>query len=207
MRPAMEYAYSVWSPLADTHTSHARAPAAPRFTIQSTASVTYTTQAHNILQHFKRLTKNTIFDSGRYTADIPTDPHAVTAADIKTNMRPTHTYIVSRYIATRGNNKLLRTSPPHISSSEERPPRLTRRTIARLGTSKSPFLKSSLHRVDAKSPLCPLCDTHTHDTHHLFNFTHIRTTLSPLDLGTDPTGVMELLAKWRDMLAGEPKAG
>ena len=29
------------------------------------------------------------------------------------------------------------------------------------------------------SPLCPLCNIHTHDTHHLFNCTHIRTTLSP----------------------------
>ena len=52
-------------------------------------------------------------------------------------------------------------------------------------TNKSPFLKSYLHKVDAKlhlSPLCPLCNTHTHDTHHILNFTHIRTTLSPLDL-------------------------
>ena len=30
-----------------------------------------------------------------------------------------HTSIVSRHLATRGNNKILRTSPPHISSSEE----------------------------------------------------------------------------------------
>ena len=28
-----------------------------------------------------------------------------------------------------------------------------------------------------------------HDTHHLFNCTHIHTTLSPLDLWTDPAGV------------------
>ena len=57
--------------------------------------------------------------------------------------------------------------------------------------------KSNLHKVDAKthpSPLCPLCNIHTHDTHHLFNCTHIRTTLSPLDLWTDPAGVTALLA-------------
>ena len=67
-----------------------------------------------------------------------------------------------------------------------------------------------LHKVDAKShpsPLFPLCNTHTYDTHHLFNCTHIRTTLSPLDLWTDPAGVLELLARWRDMLAGGPKVG
>ena len=86
-------------------------------------------------------------------------------------MRHIHTYIVSRHLATRGNNKILRTPPPHTSSSEERLPRLTRRTLAQLRTNKSPFLKSYLHKVDAKthqSPLCPLCNIHTHDTHHLF---------------------------------------
>ena len=51
-----------------------------------------------------------------------------------------------------------------------------------------------------------LCNTHTHDTHNLFNCTHIRTTLSPLDLWTDPAGMMELMARWIDKLAGGPKA-
>ena len=48
---------------------------------------------------------------------------------------------------------------------------------------------------------------HTHDTHHLFNCTHIRTTLSPLDLWTDLAGVTALLARWTEMLAGGPQAG
>ena len=125
-------------------------------------------------------------------------------------MRHIHTSIVSRHLATRGNNKILRTPPPHTSSSEEILPRLTRRTLAQLRTNKSPFLKSYLHKVDAKthpSPLCPLCNIHTHDTHHLFNCTHIRTTLSPLDLWTDPAGVTALLARWTEKLAGGPQAG
>ena len=125
-------------------------------------------------------------------------------------MRHIHTSIVLRHLATRGNNKILHTPPPHSSSSEEILPRLTRRTLAQLRTNKSPFLKSYLHKVDAKShpsPLYPLCNTHTHDTRHLFNCTHIRTTLSPLNLWTDLVGVMELLARWRDKLAGGPKAG
>ena len=47
------------------------------------------------------------------------------------------------------------------------------------------------------SPLCPLCNIHTHDTHHLFNCTHIRTTLSPLDLWSDCTaGKMDGEAGW-----------
>ena len=107
------------------------------------------------------------------------------------------------HLVTRDNNKIMRTLPPHISSSEEILHRLTRRTHAQLRIKKSRFLKSDLHKVDARShpsPLCPLCNTHIHKTHQLFNFTHIRTTLSPLDLWTGPAGVTALLA-------GGPKAG
>ena len=73
---------------------------------------------------------------------------------------------------------------------------------------KLPFLKSYLHRVDAKShpsSLFPLCNTHINNTHHLFNCTHIRTTLSPLDVWTDPAGVTVLLTRWMEKLAGEPQ--
>ena len=126
-----------------------------------------------------------------------------TTTNIKTNMRHIHTSIVSRHLATRGNNNILRTPPPHISSSEERLLRLTRRTLAQLRTNKSPFLKSYLHKVKTyPSPLCPLCNIHTHDTLHLFNCTHIRTTLSPLDLWTDPARVTALRARWTEKLAG-----
>ena len=72
------------------------------------------------------------------------------------------------HLAIRGNNKILRTPPPHISSSEEILPRLTRRTLAQLRTNNSPFLKSYLQEVNTKShpsPLCPLCNTHTHTRH------------------------------------------
>ena len=125
-------------------------------------------------------------------------------------MRHIHTSIVSRHLATKGNNNILRALPPQISSSEEILPRITRCTFAQLRTNKSPFLKSYLHKVDAKShpsPLCPLCSIHTHDPHHLFNCTHLRTTLSPLDLWTDLAGIVELLPRWRDKLAGGPEAG
>ena len=121
-----------------------------------------------------------------------------------------HTSINYRYLATRGNNKILHTHPPHISSSEKILPRLIRSTLAQLRTNKLPFLKSYLHKVNAKthpSPLCPLCNIHTHETHNLFNCTHIRTTLSPLDLWTYPAGVTALLARWTESIAGGPQAG
>ena len=73
---------------------------------------------------------------------------------------PMGTSIVSRHLATRGSNKILRAPPPYISRSEEIFPHLTRRTLAQLSTYKSSFLKSYLHKVDAESLLCSLCDTH-----------------------------------------------
>ena len=90
------------------------------------------------------------FNNGRYTINIPADPHTVTTTDIKTNMRHIHTSIVSRHLATRGNNKILRTPPPHISSAEEILPRLTRHTLAQLRTNKFPFLKSYLPKSTPK---------------------------------------------------------
>ena len=177
---------------------------------ENTTSITSPTQTHNILQHSKAK-KNTIFNNGRYTTNIPTDPHTVTTTDIKTNMRHIHTSIVSRHLATRCNNKILRTPPPHTSSPEEILPRLTRRTLAQLRTNKSPIpqiiLTQSRRQNTSITTMPPLCSIHTHDTHHLFNCTHIRTTLSPLDLRTDPAGVTALLARWTEKLAGEPQAG
>ena len=82
----------------------------------------------NILRH--SMAKNTIFNNGHFTTNIPTDLHTITTTVIKTNMLHIHTSIASRHLVTRGNNKILRTPPPHISSSEEILPRHTRRTLA-----------------------------------------------------------------------------
>ena len=201
MRPALEYASSVWSPIASSTSINklqVMQNAALRTTgctqdtnIQHLHDKTLALPIHKHLQFHasqykqktqhpshplhKRTTyfntprlKNTIFNNGRYTTNIPTDPHSVTTRDIKTNMRHIHTSTVSRHLATRGNNKILCTPPPHTSSSEEILPHLTHSTLAQLRTNKSPFLKSYLHKVDAKthpSPLCPFCNIHTHTRH------------------------------------------
>ena len=149
-----------------------------------------------MLQHY------IIFNNGRYTTNIPTYPHTVAKTDIKTNKHHIHTSIVSRHLATRGNNKILRTPPPHISSSEEILPRLTRRARAQLRTNKSPFLKFYLHKSTPNRHYAPSATPHAQD---LFNCTHIHATLSPIDLWTDPAGVMELLARWRDNLLVDQK--
>ena len=162
----------------------------------------YTT--HNNSQ---RLMKSTTFNNSRYTTIIPTDPCTVTTADIKANMRDIHTTIVSQHLVARDNNKILRTHPPQVSSTEENLPRHTRRTLAQLRTNKSPFHISYLYKIDASthpSPLCPLCRTHEHTTQHLFSCPQIPTTLSALDLWRDPSGVAALLDDWREKLAANP---
>ena len=83
----------------------------------------------------------------RYTTNNSRDPHTVTTTYIKTNMRHIHTSVVSRHLATRGNNGILRTT--HISSAEERLPHLTRRTLAHIRTNKSP---SSNHTYTKSTP-------------------------------------------------------
>ena len=241
---ALEYASSVWSPIASSTSvnklqvmQNAALGTATGCTqdtiIQLLHDETLTFPIHEHLQlhasQYKQKTqhqshplhkhttyfntprlKNTIFNNGRYTTNFPTYPHTVTTPYIKTNMRHIHTSIVSRHVATRGNNKILRTPPPHIISSEERPPASL---VAPLPNSEQTNLPSSNHTYTKSTPnthpppLCPLCNIHTHNTHHLFNCTHIRTTLSPMDVWTDPAGMTVLLARWTKMLAGGPQAG
>ena len=164
MRPALEYASSIWSPLASS-TSIIKLQVMQNAALRTATGCTQDTHIqhlhdetlilpihvhlHNIhhtpytnIQHTSTLQgSNTIFNNGRYTTNIPTDPHTITTTDRTINMCHVHTSIISRHLATRGNNKILRTPPPHISSSEEILPRLIRRTIAKLRTNKSPFLK------------------------------------------------------------------
>ena len=108
----------------------------------------------NILQHSKTKTPLSLTTAATQQT-FPHTPHSHYNIH-QTNMRHIHTSIVSRHLPTRGNNKILRTPPPHIIISEEILHRLTRRSLAQLRTNKSPFLKSYLHKVDAKTYPSPL---------------------------------------------------
>ena len=113
------------------------------------------------------------------------------------------------YLATRGTNKMWRIPASHISSSKEILTRLTSRIFAQLRTNKSPFLQSCTHQVDAKShpsPLFIVCNTNTRHTSSLQLHSHTHHVV-PQDLETNPAGVTELLARWKETLAGGPQAG
>ena len=148
--------------------------------------------------------KPTTFNNSRYTINIPTDCHY--SRHKSKHARHAYKYCL-QHIAARDNNKILRTLPLQVISTEENSPRHTRRTLAQIRTNKSPFLLTYLHKIDASthsSPLCPLCRTHEHTTQHLFSCPQIRITLSPLDLWRDPSGVAALLDDWREKLAANP---
>ena len=117
MRPALEYASSIWSPFAssisikklqgmqnaalrttigctqDTNIhdetlilpihEHLQLHASQSKQKTQTTSIKPLIQTYNIFQHSKAK-KSTIFNNGRYTTDIPTDPHTIITTDIKT---------------------------------------------------------------------------------------------------------------------------
>ena len=118
---------------------HLHLPASQYKQKKTQTSITSPTQTHNILQHSKGKQRPL------HNKHSHRPPHSHYNIH-KTNMRHIHTSIVSRHLATRGNNKILRTPPPHISSYEEILPRITRGTRAELRTNKCPFLKSYLHK-------------------------------------------------------------
>ena len=175
----------------------------------TTVSLTHCTTGH-------RGQLNTHYHQTTY----PSSDHLpiITTIDIRhdyrlhiTNIHHIHPSIVSRHLATRGNNKILHTPPPQISSSEEILPRFTRRTLPNSEQINHPssnhmYTKSTSNHIRHHyAPSVTLTHTSSLPLHPHTH--HIRTTLSPLDLWTDPAGVTALLGRWTEKLAGGPQAG
>ena len=108
---------------------------------------------------------------------------------------------------------LVSTSPAFVSNSASYPAgphgrhaqkTVNRAPIAGGGGGSAQFVQQ-LDSVVTAPPLVG-CVVWSH-AHHLFHFTHIRTTLSPLDFRTDLAGVTELLARWTEKLGGGPRSG
>ena len=98
---------------------------------------------------------------------------------------------------------VLQDQTPSVSPAELLLSRETRRTLAQLCTNKSPLLVSYLFSIgDPRhpSPLCPLCLMHDHTSFHLFECKSLPTSLSSLDLWTNPDKVEPFLASWGERL-------
>ena len=101
------------------------------------------------------------------------------------------------------DNDLPNNQTPSVSPAELLLSRETRRTLAQLRTNKSPLLVSYLFSIgDPRhpSPLCPLCLMHDHTSSHLFECKSLPTSLSSLDLWTNPDKVEPFLATWGERL-------
>ena len=137
MRPALEYSSSIWSPLASSTSNNKlqvmqnvalrTATGCTQDTnIQHMYDETLILPIYEHLQlhasQYKQKTQHpshplhkhtTYYNTPRFKKNFLTTvatqqtPHIVTTTDIKTNMRHIHTSIVSRHLATRGNNKIL----------------------------------------------------------------------------------------------------
>ena len=128
------------SPYTSTYSS------TPHNTIQKTQHPSHPLHKHTTYFNTPGLKKTTIFNNDRYTTNIPTDPHTVTTTDIKTNMRHIHTSIVSRHLATRGNNKILH----HTLAALKR--YFTASLVAPLPSSEQTNLPSSNHTYTKSTP-------------------------------------------------------
>ena len=114
-----------------------------------------------------------------------------------------HSHIVSNHLSQRPPNKVLQDQTPSVSPADLLLSRETRRTLAQLRTNKSPLLVSYLFSIgDPRhpSPLCPLCLMHDHTSSHLFECKSLPTSLSSLDLCTNPDKVEPFLATWGERL-------
>ena len=85
------------------------------------------------------------------------------------------------HLATRGNNKILRTPPPHISSSEER---LTASLVAPLSNSEQISLPQiihtqSRHQITSITTMPPLQHPHTRHMLSLQLHPHTHHTVTP----------------------------
>ena len=146
--------------------------------------------------------KQTIFDNNNnYTVNINMKSDLICEDLIQSNLKLIQlvTDTVSNHLSQRPPNKVLQDQTPSVSPAELLLSRETRRTLAQLRTNKSPLLVSYLFSIgDPRhpSPLCPLCLMHDHTSSHLFECKALPTSLSSLDLWTNPDKVELFLATW-----------
>ena len=237
-RPILEYASTIWSPIAST-TGITKLQTIQNMALRIATGCTSDTNIQHLhnetnilplnahlklhssrlrqksqhpthpLHKFTVLTENeihktqTIFDNNNnYTVNINMKSDLICEDLIQSNLKLIHSHIVSNHLSQRPPNKVLQDQTPSVSPAELLLSRETRHTLAQLRTNKSPLLVSYLFSIgDPRhpSPLCPLCLMHDH-TSHLFECKSLPTSLSSLDLWTNPDKVEPFLATWGERL-------
>ena len=156
----------------------------------------------NINNPKSRFIRETIFHNKNYTINYDNNQNLFTENEVEENKKRIHTDTVNNYIQNKEKNNVLNQIAPEISKNEENIPREYRRILAQLRTNKSPILYHYMNKINPTqypNPHCPLCKTHIHDTHHLFNCNKMSCSKSSVSLWQDPEYVVSLLARWRGM--------
>ena len=97
-------------------------------------------------------------------------------------------------LETYSVNRVLQVADPEINKEEINLPRETRTQLSRLRSGFSRTLKSYMSRIEEDIiDECPNCNATPHDTTHLFNCPSTPTTLTPLDLWTNPRNCAKFL--------------
>ena len=238
-RPILEYASTIWSPIAsttgitklqtiqnmalriatgctsDTNIQHLHnetniLPLNAHLKLhssqlrQKSQHPTHPLHKFTVLTENERHKKQTIFDNNNnYTVNINMKSDLICEDLIQSNLKLIHSHIVSNHLSQRPPNKVLQDQTPSVSPAELLLSRETRRTLAQLRTNKSPLLVSYLFSIgDPRhpSPPCPLCLMHDHTSSHLFECKSLPTSISSLDLWTNPDKVEPFLATWGERL-------
>ena len=114
--------------------------------------------------------------------------------DLKKKQKILHTKAVTNTMNSYIPNKVLDQRPPEISQKEESLSRNSRVVLTQLRSGYSRVLNSYLHRIDEEiEDKCPDCNTSPHNTNHLFNCQMKPTSLTPIDLWTNPDLVTSFL--------------
>ena len=105
----------------------------------------------------------------------------------KQTLTSLHTESVRDAIASYAPNRVLKGPPPEVNKEELTLSRPDRVKLARLRSDFCPSLNSYMSRLDNQvQNVCPLCEETPHDTNHLFGCRKNPTTLTVLDLWTNP---------------------
>ena len=146
--------------------------------------------------------KETIFHNNNFTTNYDDNLNDFTEDTVNSNKTKIHTEIVNSYLKSKLPNKIINDTAPEINKNEINISRESRRILAQLRSNKCPILFQYSNKINPstyQNPMCPLCLTNIHDTHHLFNCKKIYSSRSVISLWTEPDYVVSLLARWRGM--------
>ena len=136
MRPALDYAYSIWSPLT-SFTSIDKLQVMQNASLRTVTRCTLDTNIQHLHDETLILPihEHLQFHASQYKQKTqhPSHPLHKHAPYFNTPNKHAPLYMhlwFSGHLATRGNNKILHTLPPLINSYEEILPGLARRTLA-----------------------------------------------------------------------------